>query len=512
MSWFDTLLWPLMVAVAWIMTTLHRVLTWLGLESGSGVTWMLSIVGLVLIMRTLLIPLFVRQIRAARGMQMLSPELQALQKKYKGRSDPASREAMSRETMELYRKHGTNPLSSCMPILAQSPIFFALFRVLNSLGDVADGTFSRDSIGTLTRRLAQEAESATIFEAPISARFMAADATTSIKVVAVVLILLMSVTTFTTQKQLTQKNMPASALQGPMAQQQKMLMYLMPVVFALSGVNFPIGVLIYWSTTNLWTMGQQFYVIRRNPTPGSEAERRLKERRREKAAKRGIVLPEEVVEPEKSKGQRQQPVRKDRARTRPPGAAGAAGAAGGSGAKEGKGGGSGKSGSAGGAAGVKRSSGAGESGGSSKSRSGGGAAGVKAGGAAGVKRSSGAGGSGGSAKSGPGGAGDAVDRPAGAKGAGTGATDRSAGEPGRAKDAAAGGKRRLGGTGGSAAAGGARKSSGSSGSGDPGRLSGKGSGSSSSRPKIGQEAVRQAEDNAADVEVDASTSEGENGK
>jgi YidC/Oxa1 family membrane protein insertase len=253
-------------------------------------------------------------------MQMLSPELQALQKKYKGRNDPASREAMTRETMDLYKKHGTNPFSSCLPILAQSPIFFALFRVLNELGRVARGDYPRPNIGPLTQELAIEANAATIFDAPISSSFLMVGATTQTKVVAVVLIALMSLTTFTTQKQLTQKNMPASALQGPMAQQQKMLLYILPLVFAISGVNFPLGVLIYWSTTNLWSMGQQFYVIRRNPTPGSEADRLLKERRARRAAKRGIVLEEEKPpEPEKPKGQRQQPVRKDRARTRPPG-------------------------------------------------------------------------------------------------------------------------------------------------------------------------------------------------
>ena len=320
MSWFDTLLWPLMVAVAWLMVQFHKLLTLLGLGSASGVTWALSIVGLVIIIRILLIPLFMRQIKAARGMQMLSPELQALQKKYKGRSDPASREAMTRETMDLYKKHGTNPFSSCLPILAQSPIFFALFRVLNELGRLARGEYAKPNIGPLTQELASEANDATIFDAPISSSFLMEGATTQTKIVAVVLIALMSITTFTTQKQLTQKNMPASALQGPMAQQQKMLLYILPLVFAISGVNFPLGVLIYWSTTNLWSMGQQFYVIRRNPTPGSEADRLLKERRARKAAKRGIVLEEEKPpEPEKPKGQRQQPVRKDRARTRPPG-------------------------------------------------------------------------------------------------------------------------------------------------------------------------------------------------
>lgn len=315
----DNILWPLEVAVAWIMVMFHRLLTNVfGLDSASGLAWALSIVGLVVVIRILLIPLFVKQIKASRGMQLLAPEMQAIQKKYKGKTDPASREAMSRETMELYRKHGTNPFSSCLPILAQSPIFFALFRVLYNLGGVANGTFPsadnpKPSIGPLTADLAREANDATIFGAPISSFFLSPDADTATRIVSVALIILMSATTFTTQRQLTQKNMPASALQGPMAQQQKMLLYVLPLVFAISGVNFPIGVLIYWSTTNLWSMGQQFYVIRRNPTPGSEAERLLKERRARKAAARGIVLEEErpAVE-EKPRGQRQQPKRKDR--------------------------------------------------------------------------------------------------------------------------------------------------------------------------------------------------------
>ena len=315
----DTILYPLMVPVAWIMVQFHSLLTTLGLSASSGAAWALSIVGLVIVIRIALIPLFVKQIKASRGMQMLSPELQAIQKKYKGKTDPASREAMSRETMELYRKHGTNPFSSCLPILAQSPIFFALFTVLNNLDNLAAGTYARDSIGALTQDLAIQANAATLFSAPISSSFLSPDASTATRIVTVVLIFMMSLTTFTTQRQLTQKNMPASALQGPMAQQQKMLLYILPLVFAVSGVNFPIGVLIYWTTTNIWSMGQQFYVIRRNPTPGSEAERALKARRAKKAAAKGIVLEEDkpVVE-EKPRGQRQQPRRKERDR-RPPG-------------------------------------------------------------------------------------------------------------------------------------------------------------------------------------------------
>lgn len=322
MSFPDNILWPLMVAVAWIMVQFHKLTSTLfGLDEASGLSWALSIVGLVIVIRILLIPLFVKQIKASRGMQLLAPDLQKIQKKYKGKTDPASREAMSRETMELYRKHGTNPFSSCLPILAQSPIFFALFRVLYQLTPLAEGRYANGdvtAIGPLTEKLAQQANEATLFGADISSFFLQEGASAETRIVTVVLIILMSATTFFTQRQLTQKNMPATALQGPMAQQQKMLLYLLPVIFAVSGVNFPIGVLIYWTTTNLWSMGQQFYVIRRNPTPGSEAERLLKERRARRAAARGQVLEEEkpVVE-EKPRGQRQQPKRKDRAKGTP---------------------------------------------------------------------------------------------------------------------------------------------------------------------------------------------------
>ena len=328
MGWFDSILMPLMVAVGWTMVQFHRLFTEVfGLAADSGASWVLSIVGLVILMRIILIPLFFKQIKASRGMQMLSPELQAIQKRYKGKTDPASREAMGRETMELYRKHGTNPFSSCLPILAQSPIFFALFRVLYSLPQMATGTYPsaenpRSSIGLITPEVAGQINDATLFGAKISSHFLAVDATVETRIVTALLIVAMSATTFFTQRQLTRKNMPPSALQGPMAQQQKILLYALPLIFAFTGVNFPIGVLVYWTTTNLWSMGQQFYTIRRMPMPGSEAETAFKARQAKKAARRGLLgrgtpvieepEPEPEIEEQPKSGQRQQPKRKDR--------------------------------------------------------------------------------------------------------------------------------------------------------------------------------------------------------
>ena len=315
-DFFSTIMAPIEWLVAWIMYGFHQLFTTLGMDPAGGWTWALSIVGLVVVMRAAMIPLFVKQIMASRKMQMIQPELQKIQKKYKGKSDPESRQAMTQETMELYKKEGTNPFSSCLPILVQSPFFFGLFSVLNGLDDIAAGT--KEPVGPITQQVAAQAESATIFGAQLSDTFLGSDSL-NVKIVTTVLIILMSATTFLTQRQLMTKNMPASALDNPFAKQQKLLLYILPIVFAVSGVNFPIGVLIYWFTTNLWSMCQQFYVIRRMPAPGSAAEKSYHAR----LAKKGKPIPgaaaaeataaaaaAEAAEAERTSGQRVQPTSK----------------------------------------------------------------------------------------------------------------------------------------------------------------------------------------------------------
>ena len=299
----DAILWPLKVAVAWVMVYIHKALVFIGLPDGPGVAWVLSIVGLTIFVRLLIMPLFVKQIRASRGMQLMQPELQALQAKYKGKTDPASRQRQQEEMMALYRKHGTNPFSSCMPILVQMPVFFALFRVLASLQAVATGTYAN-------------------FGAHLSESFMnSSDVTT--KVVTVIMIIAMSVSQWYTMAQLTMKNMPESSKNSdnPMMRSQRMMMTIMPIFFAFTGVQFQIGVLVYWVTTNLWTMGQQFLTIRNMPAPGSEAEKKYRARVNAKRARKGLPSLEEeeaakrAAELEaagKTGGQRVQPVRKNR--------------------------------------------------------------------------------------------------------------------------------------------------------------------------------------------------------
>ena len=318
----DTLLWPLKVAVAWVMVTIHKALVLIGFPDGPGVAWVLSIIGLTIVVRLLIMPLFVKQIRASRGMQLLQPEMQALQAKYKGKKDPESRQRMNEEMMALYRKHGTNPMASCLPILVQMPIFFALFRVLASLGAVAGGTYGRPSIGPLTQQLAEQVQASSVLGASLSSSFMSSS-DTQVKIVTVAMIIIMSVTQWYTMAQLSMKNMSTESLNSdnPMIRSQRMMLYVMPVIFAVSGVNFQIGVLVYWVVSNLWTMGQQFFTIRNMPAPGSEAEKKYRARINAKRARKGLPSLEEEERAEavakaeaegRTGGQRVQPVRKNR--------------------------------------------------------------------------------------------------------------------------------------------------------------------------------------------------------
>lgn len=252
--------------VSWVIVQFHSVY---GAIFGpdTGWAWGLSIVSLVILIRICLIPLFVKQIKATRAMQTLQPEMKKIQERYKN-----DKQRQSEEMMKLYKETGTNPLSSCLPILAQSPFFFALYHVLN-------GIASGDKIGVINAELLESARKAHIFGAPLASKFMDSSSKvealgasiTDVRVITAIMIVLMSASQFYTQRQLMLKNVDTT-VKTPFMQQQKMLMYVFPVMFAFFGINFPVGVLVYWLTTNMWTMGQQMYVIRNNPTPGSKAQ------------------------------------------------------------------------------------------------------------------------------------------------------------------------------------------------------------------------------------------------
>ncbi|WP_159700360.1 membrane protein insertase YidC [Arthrobacter sp. 18067] len=279
MDFFETIMFPFKWLVSIIMVGFHEGLSFIGLPAANGWTWTLSIIGLVLVIRAALIPVFVKQIKAQRGMQLLQPDLKKLQTKYKGKTDQLSRQAMAQEQMALYKKHGTNPFSACLPMLIQMPFFFALFQVLSGI------TAARNTgkgIGAMSADQVVQFDESSIFGAPLSASLLHGGAggnEVAVWILSIVMIVAMTASQFITQKQIMAKNMSEEAMASPFMRQQKMMLYILPLVFGIGGINFPIGVLIYWTTTNLWTMGQQFFVIRRMPTPGSPAAKALEERR-----------------------------------------------------------------------------------------------------------------------------------------------------------------------------------------------------------------------------------------
>jgi YidC/Oxa1 family membrane protein insertase len=316
---FDFIMNPLYYAISFILKGWHTLWSSLGLDADGGASWALSIIGLTLVIRVALIPLFVKQIKSSRNMQLIQPKVKELQKKY-----GHDRERLAQETMKLNKDSGTNPFASCLPILLQMPIFFALFGVLNNAA-------REKPKGVLTLDDARQFGESELWGVPLSGSLFNSGGEVGIIALAAFLVLAMTATTFLTQRQLMSKNMPADALTGPYAQQQKLLLYVLPVVFAVGGIAFPIGVLLYWTTSNLWTMGQQFYVIRNNPAPGTPAFAAKQERDAAKAAKHGIVAtPSDtttttvVEEPttDRRPPQRQQPKRKTREQRRKSGGSG----------------------------------------------------------------------------------------------------------------------------------------------------------------------------------------------
>ena len=304
---------PLYYVISAILIGFHKLFS-LVLDPEGGTAWALSIIGLTLVIRTALIPLFVKQIKSQRNMQLIQPKVKELQKKY-----GHDRARLGEETMKLYKEAGTNPFASCLPLLLQMPIFFALFRLLDQAAKY------KTPHGFLTVDLATKFGEAEIGgKIPIYESFWGArtwgnnpDAHALVMIVAAILVVAMTATTFFTQRQLMSKNMPADALSGPYAQQQKMLLYVLPLVFGIGGIAFPIGVLLYWTTSNLWTMCQQFYVIRNNPAPGTPAFKAKQERDRERdkhaAIASGELSPEPEVETDRRPPVREQPKRQTKA-------------------------------------------------------------------------------------------------------------------------------------------------------------------------------------------------------
>lgn len=309
-EFFEAIFWPLKWIVEAILVTWHNVFIAFGMDANDGLTWVLAIIGVVLVVRCLTIPLTVRQIKSQRKMLELSPEMRKIQAKYKGKRDQYSREAMQREIMAMYKKHGTNPLASCMPLLVQMPIFFSLYFVLSNAARNSPG------VGLMNSEPTESFNNAIFLNAPLKMNFSEGlgSGNTIVAVMLGVIMVAMILSQFFTQKQIISKNISDETKNSPMYRQQQMLMYILPLGFLFSGFLFPLALNIYWLVSNLWTMGQQAIVINTMPTPGSEAWRKRQERLRRRGKLVETENEADNTTDVENKGQRQQPMSAKRAK------------------------------------------------------------------------------------------------------------------------------------------------------------------------------------------------------
>ncbi len=262
----------LYIAVSWVLLRWHEAFTWLGMDPASGLTWALSIVFLVITIRLLLFRFFIKQVHSQRKMQEVQPKIAALREKYKN-----DRQTLSQEMMKLQKEEGFNPIGGCLPILMQAPVFISLFHVLRLIG--TDKATALSGEYHWTTEQAALAGKATVFGAPIASAFtdprnlvgsIAGASATATHVVALVLIVLMVAATYITQKQVMLRS--TTTLDAQQAMIQKLMLYGIPASLTVSGFFFPIGVLFYWFTNNLWSMGQQFYILKRMPHANAKDE------------------------------------------------------------------------------------------------------------------------------------------------------------------------------------------------------------------------------------------------
>lgn len=265
----------LYTAVSWVLLRWYQLFTFLGLSKTSGLTWALSIIMLVVTARLIMFRFFVKQVHYQRRMQEMQPKIKKLQEKYKG-----DRAALNREMMALQQAEGFNPISGCLPMFLQIPVFIALFHVLKHMSNSVNlkpGERGLTLYG-FTEEQTRDAAHAKLFGAPLAASLReSAHTITNIgghvsttRTVTLILVIISAAATYITQRAVIRNQ--TTPAEGQAAAIQKLMQFGIPVSVIVSGVIFPLGVLLYWFTSNLWTMGQQFYIFKFHPhTPSGQA-------------------------------------------------------------------------------------------------------------------------------------------------------------------------------------------------------------------------------------------------
>jgi len=265
---------PLFEAVAWVMMGIHSVLA-KPFGASSGVTWALTIIILVVLMRLVMVPLFIKQRNSMWKMQSHMPQLQEIRKKYKN-----DKTRLNEETMKFYKENGINPLGGCLPLVAQLPVFWSLFNVLKAVAQwtpPAAGQVAKKPAYGMNIAFVESAHTAKIFGISLYDQFLhpALGESVTSRLLIVVFVLVSAATTFLTMRQSQRRGMmnqtaPDPDQPGAAAAQamSKNMMYIAPF-FALTGLYWQFGLVLYWVTTNVWTLGQQHFLFRKLPIVGS---------------------------------------------------------------------------------------------------------------------------------------------------------------------------------------------------------------------------------------------------
>lgn len=314
-GWLYKLLYPVEWLMTQIMAVFHKFLVMLGMNE-IGFSWVLSIVFLVIVVQICVFPLFYKSIKGMRkmqaDMQVLQPKLKRIQNKYKGKNDPASKEAMQRETMKLYQDTGTNPMGGCtsmLPMFVQGPVFMCMFYTLSAIPYIARGKF-RDGqgLGAFDVATAKEFTSTTVFGVNVADNFTTA--TVSGKIVIGIFVALMCFCLWLMQFNSMKRNMPQNNAQNKQAEtMQKMMLWVFPIMYIFSGIAMPFAVLVYWLTNNVCNLLRSVWQIYAFPTPGSPAaeakEHRDHKRENERRASAGEPsIEEEALQKAKAEAER----------------------------------------------------------------------------------------------------------------------------------------------------------------------------------------------------------------
>lgn len=289
-EFFSMLMWPIKWVLEAILVGSHWLVSELGLDPTSGLAWILSIAGITLVVRTAMIPLTIRQIKSSRKALEVAPEVKRIQDKYRGKKDNLSREAMNREVMEVYKRAGTNPMASCLPLLVQMPIFLGLVQVLNTANQGLAG------VGFMTQPLALQFQQASLFDI-VPLHMSLQDGVNSwnwpVIITAGILTIIMVAAQFYTQLQIMTKNQTPQMKESPMYRQQRIMLYIIPFFLLITAWIFPLATMFYWLVSNVYTLVQQLIIINRMPNPGSEAAIARAERMARKRQRMGLPAVDE---------------------------------------------------------------------------------------------------------------------------------------------------------------------------------------------------------------------------